>query len=42
MGTKSTDQSYIFNMLNKDNKINGSIKAVIRNGKGVDPTQIEQ
>lgn len=42
MGAKSTDQSYVFNMLNKDSKINGSIKAIIQNGKGVEPSQIEE
>ena len=42
MGAKSTDQSYVFNMLNKDSKINGSIKAIIQNGKGIEPAQIEE
>lgn len=42
MAAKASNQSYIFNMLNKDNKINNTIKEIIQRGKPVAPQQIEE
>ena len=42
MSVKSSNQSYIFNMLNKNDKINSSIKAIIQHGNPVNPSQIEE
>lgn len=42
MPAKTSDKSYIFNMLNKDSRINNSIKDMIQKGKPVEPAQIEE
>lgn len=42
MGLKSTDQSYIFNMLNKNNAINNIIKELLTKAEDVDPSSIEE
>ena len=41
MGLKSTNQSYIFNMLNKNNVINNTVKELLR-AEDVEPSSIEE
>mgnify|MGYP007099474016 CR=1 FL=1 len=41
MGLKSTNQSYIFNMLNKNNAINNTVKELLR-AEDVEPSSIEE
>ena len=42
MGLKSTNQSYLFNTLNKGNTSNNIVKEVLTNGKDVERSQIEE
>lgn len=41
MGLKSTNQSYIFNMLNKNNVVNNTVKELLR-AEDVEPSSIEE
>lgn len=42
MAVKSTNQSYLFNMLNNGNAVNNLVKEVLTNGKDVQQSQIEE